>query len=496
MIQTTHTQETSRACTDLNIQLHAYQQQALAFIKQNPYSALFLDMGCGKTLITLTMLYDINPHGNVLIVAPINIARSTWFDEIKKWGFPFNTKSLIVDDAGKKLSRDKRLKAYAHVIEDAKNNHHAIYFINRELIPDLVNNCQPWPFPIVIIDESQSFKSPSSKRFKALKKVRPQIERLVELTGTPAPNGPLDLWSQINLLDQGRRLGTTITNYRDTYFYPTILVYGKPVSWRPKQGAEDVIYNSIKDIAMSLKNTNLALPKCTMNYINVYMDPDEKAKYDKLKQDSVLPVSTTDTAADTSYIIAQSAAILQIKLSQMASGTIYIDTDHNYINIHDKKLEQTDYILRNTDSPVIVAYHFRSDKERLMDYLTKAGHQPQIFDGSPDMVHAWNAGAIPVMLLQPASAAHGLNLQAGGHTLIWYTLSWSLEEYLQTNARIYRQGQTNPVMIHHLICADTIDPKIIRALKNKDTSQQALLEAVNQTLSPWEQGLREQNPYR
>lgn len=328
-----------------------------------------------------------------------------------------------------------------------------------------------WIFPNVIIDESQSFKSHDSKRFKALKKARPYIKRMVLLTGTPAPNGIMDLWAQIFLLDQGERLGPNITTYRNRYFRPGMYVNNHPVNWMPLQGSEETIYNSIADIVISVKNTNLKMPPLTMNTINVYMDDKEKALYNKMKKESVLTVNGED-------VIAANGAVLQGKLSQMASGALYLDDNHNYKVIHKAKLECCEYIINNTPTPLLIAYHFKSDKMMLMEYLTEKGIKAEVFDGSPEMILRWNKRQIPVMLIQPASAGHGLNLQEGGSTLIWYTIPWSLESYLQTNARLYRQGQTEPTFIHHILTDQTIDSRILQAINNKELSQNALLEAV------------------
>ena len=427
-----------------------------------------------NTMTTLDALYDLNPKGHVLVIAPKNIARSTWIDEIEKWHMPLRTKSLIVKPNGKEFSKKERHEVYKQVFSDPPT----IYFINREKIADLVENMPvinrmiQWPFPNIIIDESQSFKSYSSKRFKMLKKIRPAVERMVLLTGTPTPNGIEDLWSQIYLLDQGQRLGTSITRFRETYLQPTIYVQGRPVNWQPKWGAKEEIYRRISDIVISMENTKLQLPELTMNDIYVHMDESEMKLYSRMKKDQVL---TFDDAGD---ITAVNAAVLAAKLSQMASGALYTDDKHNFKVIHKKKLEQVAYILRNLDSPAIIAYHFQSDLIMLEDYLTKSGFDVRRFDGSPEMIHSWNRGEIPVMLLQPASAGHGLNLQQGGHTLIWYTVPWSLEEYLQCNARLYRQGQKEHTVIHHILCEGTIDRHIRRALEKKDASQEALMEAV------------------
>lgn len=333
-----------------------------------------------------------------------------------------------------------------------------------------------WIFPFVILDEAQSFKSYTSARFKALKKVRPQIRRLVELTGTPSPNGLMDLWSQIYLLDQGERLGRTITEYRNAYFIPGLVMNGYPVQWKPKPGAEDAIYSRISDIVISMKNTALRLPPLTFNNVKVYMEPDELKLYKEMKKEFMLTFENGDD--DPTEVIAANAAVLSAKLRQMASGALYTDEEHNYKIIHRRKLEHVAYLLRSTSTPVLIAYHFHTDRIMLETYLTALGFEPQVFDGSTAMYRAWNAGEIPIMMLHPASAGHGLNFQDGGHTLIWYTMPWSLEEYLQTNARVYRQGQKEPVVIHHILTANTIDERVLGALEKKDMSQARLIEAV------------------
>lgn len=462
-------------CDSYNIvQLHDYQKFAHDFILTHPYAGLFLDMGMGKTLTTLSALYDMNPNGNVLIVAPKNIARSTWLDEIAKWKLPLRTRSFVVNEKDRPLSKAKRHELY----EEAQTAPPAIYFINRELVCDLVEHTKHWCYPIVVLDEAQSFKTYNSARFKALKKVRPQIQRLIELTGTPSPNGLMDLWSQIYLLDEGERLGRTITAYRNRFFYPGMIVNGYPVKWTPKPGAEQEIYELISDLVISMKNTALTLPPLTMNNVYVYMEPKEKKLYDEMKKEYVLSFKTGVAEDDVVDVIAANAAVLSAKLRQMASGALYVDDAHNYRIIHRRKLEHVAYLLRSTSSPVIIAYHFQTDKIMLETYLTSLGFDVQPFDGSAGMIRAWNAGQIPVMLLQPASAGHGLNLQDGGHTLIWYTIPWSLEEYQQTNARLYRQGQTDPVVIHHILTKGTIDEQVLRAIDKKDMSQSQLIDAV------------------
>lgn len=463
------------------INLHDYQQIAKDFLMKTPKAGLFLDVGFGKTLTTLAALMDMASQGlisgHILVVAPKAIARSTWIDEMAKWGINASFISLIVNDKGKQLTKKKRIEKY----EQIETQKASFYFINKELIVDLVkwhvDNKKPWPFPTVIIDELQSFKSYKSNRFKALKVMSPEIKRFIGLTGTPIPNGLMDLWAQIYLMDDGYRLGKNITTYRNTYFNPGLVVNNNVVSWWPKEGVEDVIYQRISDIVISVKNPNIKLPPVTYNDVYCYMDPDEEKMYKDLAKDQVLDLQSSDGSEIS--IEAGNAAILSARLSQMASGTLYTDDELNYVVIHTKKLEQLEYIINNTNSPVLVAYHFKSDKSQITNYLTEAGFDVRVFDGSPEMIHDWNDGQIPIMLLQPQSAGHGINIQDGGHTLVWYTVPWSLEEYVQTCGRLARQGQKHPVVIHHLLTAGTIDRKILKVVNDKDNAERALMNAVS-----------------
>lgn len=506
------------------IPLHDYQIQAKDFIKQHESCALYLDMGMGKTLTTLVALLEIKPQGHILVVAPKTIARATWTDEIAEWEIPVRTESLIVNQNGKGLSKAKRLEKY----EQIYTNKPSMYFINRELLPDLVkyvtDNKLKWPFPTVVIDEMQSFKSPKSERFKALKKIRPQINRVIGLSGTPAPNGLLDLWSQIYLLDMGERLGKTQTYYKNTFFDVTRMYNGYAIDWAPKKqmpqlpfeqwinaaynmsvndyqrlyqnqkddinryyneylsnprSAEDEIYSRVSDICMSMKNTYIKLPQLIMQDVYVKMDDDEKKLYNELKAKSILEFGD-DTAT-----VAANAAVLSAKLLQLASGTLYtddtteVDGYRNYKEIHTKKLDMCKYIIDNTNSPVLIAYHFKSDAKRLLENIDDA----VLFDKTPKMIHDWNEGKIKVLLVQPASAGHGLNLQKGpGHTMIWFTIPWSLEEYQQTNARLYRQGQQNNVTIYRLFTHGTLDSQVANAIKGKAMTQDGLLDAIKATL--------------
>lgn len=469
----------------LFLPLHDYQIVAKNFLLQHPKAGLFLDVGFGKTATTLETLLELASinyiSGHILIIAPKAIARSTWIDEMKKWGIGANVVSLIVDEKGKQLTKAKRLALY-NAIETQPAS---FYFINREMIVDLIKwhatNKKVWPFQTVIVDELQSFKSYKSQRFKALKAIEAYITRFIGLTGTPVPNGLMDLWAEIHLMDGGARLGPNITSYRNTYFDPGIVIDGNIVSWNVKNGAEQAIYDKISDIVISIKNPDLKLPPITYNNVYCYMSDEEKDLYKSLMKESVLDLK--DENGNEISIEAANAAILQAKLSQMASGALYVDDSHNYIPIHERKLEQLQYIIDNTTTPVLVAYHFKSDLDMIMKYLTDKGYIAKCFDGSPEMIHTWNSGEIPIMLLQPASAGHGINIQHGGHTLVWYTVPWSLEHYIQTVGRLYRQGQTNPVMIHHLLTYGTIDSKILSAVNKKDISEKELLDAVAATIN-------------
>lgn len=451
-----------------------YQVYCKDFIKTHHYCGLFLPPGLGKTLITLSALHEIQPQGHILIIAPKNIAKSTWLDEIIKWGFPFRTQSLIIDDKGRALKPKDRHDLYQTVLDQPPT----VYFINRELIGDLVTHPPVkdgqayWPYPNVILDESHSFKSYKSQRFKYLKSVRPYFHRLIELTGTPVPNGLLDLWSQIYLLDGGYRLGKNISRYRNAYFRPTIHMNGIPVKWQPLDHSEEIIYKKIQDLVISMDDSHLNLPDRIDNYIKVYMDPPEEKVYKTFAKNQVQEFADLDLA------VAANAGVLANRLTQMASGSLYTGDGHEYVKIHEKKLEHVLYLIENSNSPVLIAYHYKSDKDMLLTYLTKHKVKVQYFDGSPAMQKAWNRGKIPVMIMQPASTGEGLNIQEGGHTLIWYTLPWSLKDYIQCNARLHRKGQKNAVIIHHLITAGTIDVQNMGRLKDKNQTQESLIEAV------------------
>lgn len=442
---------------------HDYQRYAAEFILTHPISALLIDMGLGKTSITLTAIYDLlfdsfEAH-KVIVVAPLRVARDTWSAEIEKWEHLRELRYSVVVGA-----EQERLKALRTPAD--------IYIINRENIQWLVEQSGiPFDFDIAVIDELSSFKNHQSKRFKAFMKIRPRLKRIVGLTGTPASNGLMDLFAEFKLLDMGERLGRFIGQYRNTYFQPDkrngMVVY----SYKPLPDAEQRIYDKISDITISMKAAdNLAMPELISLEYTVQLSEKEREKYDRLKKDLVL--STEDNE-----VTAANAAVLSNKLSQMANGAVYSD-DESVIEIHDRKLDALEDIIESMNGrPLLVAYWFKHDLERI-----KKRFDVREIRSSED-ISDWNSGKIPVALIHPASAGHGLNLQQGGSALVWFGLTWSLELYQQTNARLWRQGQTaDTVVIQHIIAKGTIDEQIMKALKTKDTTQAALISAVKADL--------------
>lgn len=443
---------------------HNYQQHTTQFIIDHPESAIFLGMGMGKTISTLTAINDLIRNRfetqKVLVIAPIRVARDTWPEEIKKWD---HLKGLRVSP----------ITGTAKQRTAAANRQADIYTIGRENIPWLVkHHGNQWPYDMVIIDELSSFKNPQAKRFKALKKVRPKIHRIVGLTGTPAPNSLLDIWAPFRLIDNGQRLGKYITHYRDQYFTPGrrngTIVY----NWNLRPGADQAIYNNIADITVSMRTTDyLQLPEATRQHITVQLPPKARKQVDTLKRDLVLDL-------DDDTIDAANAATLSLKLQQLAGGAIYNETGDNYITIHDEKIQAlTELVDQAQGNPMLVCYWFKHERDRILSAIPNA----RVLDTQQDF-HDWNNGDIPVALIHPASAGHGLNLQAGGHIMVWYTTPWSLELYEQANARLHRQGQTEPVSIIHIDTAGSIDQTVHQALGRKDTTQQALITAVKAQL--------------
>ena len=436
-----------------------YQRYATDFILEHPVSAIFLDCGMGKSVITLTaiqeLLYDRFDVRKVLVIAPLRVARDTWPSEIKKWEHLDKIQySLAVGSETERL--------------DALRQNVGIYIINRENVDWLINKSgHEFDFDMVVIDELSSFKSYQAKRFKSLLKVRHKIKRIVGLTGTPSSNGLMDLWAEFRLLDQGERLGRFISNYRERFFVPDKRNAQIVFSYKPKQGAEEAIYRLISDITISMKSADyLHLPECINNRVEVKVSDEERKIYDELSREMV--VSLKDKEID-----AINAASLSNKLLQMANGAIY-DENKEVIHIHDGKLDALEDLIESANGkPVLVAYWFKHDLQRLKDRFKDAR---QIKDSCD--IDDWNNKRIQIGLIHPASAGHGLNLQIGGSMLVWFGLTWSLELYQQTNARLHRQGQKETVVIHHILCKDTIDEDVMDALEAKDKTQSRLIDAV------------------
>lgn len=448
------------------MELHDYQKYAVKFIEEHPTAALLLEMGLGKTITTLTaidnLMYDMFEVRKVLIIAPLRVARDTWPAEIEKWEHLRHlTYSVAVGTPEERI--------------DALERKADIYIINRENVDWLINHCY-FDFDMVVIDELSSFKSSQSKRFKALMKVRPRVKRIVGLTGTPASNGLMDLFAEFKLLDMGQRLGRFITDFRSRYFQPDkqngYVVY----SYKPLPDAKERIYEQISDITVSMKAIDhLKMPELVMSEYTVRMSEQEKEKYDEFKKELVMEIQDTE-------ITAANAAALSNKLCQMANGAIY-DEENNVIPIHDRKLDALEDIIESANGkPVLIAYWFKHDRSRIARRLQKLNIVCQEIK-TPQSIEAWNKGKIPVALIHPASAGHGLNLQAGGNFMVWFGLTWSLELYQQTNARLWRQGQTSEtVVIQHIITKGTVDERILKALTEKDKTQTALMTAVKAEL--------------
>ena len=437
---------------------HEYQKYAIDYLLKKPVAAIFLDMGLGKTVISLSAIFDLTLDSfqirKVLIIAPLRVARDTWSAEVTKWdhlkGLGYSV--IVGTEADRKMA----------LLQKAQ-----VYFINRENVQWLIEESGlPFDYDMVVVDELSSFKSHQAKRFKSLMKVRPKLKRIVGLTGTPSANGLMDLWAEFRLLDMGQRLGRFIGNFRDTYFTPDKRNQQVIFSYKPKPGAEEAIYRQIADITISMKNTDyLKMPELVMNEIPVRLSEPEWQRYQTLKGEMVLSLNGRD-------IDAANAAALSGKLLQLASGAVYGD-EGAVIKIHDRKLDALEDLIEAANGkPVLIAYWFKHDRDRIIKRF------PAEQLDSEQSIRRWNAGEIPLALIHPASAGHGLNLQAGGSTLIWFSLTWSLELYQQTNARLWRQGQKETVVIHHLVAKDTIDEDVMAALAKKDAGQAALLQAV------------------
>lgn len=437
---------------------HEYQTYATNFILEHPVAAVLLEMGLGKSVITLTAIYELMLNRfevqKVLVIAPLRVARDTWPAEIEKWE---HLQGLTYSVAiGTEVERLAALKRPAH-----------LYLINRENVDWLITKSNlPFDYDMVVIDELSSFKSHAAKRFKSLLKVRPKVKRMVGLTGTPSGNGLMDLWAEFRVLDMGQRLGRYITHYRNNFFVPDKRNQQMIFSYKPKIGAEDAIYKLISDITISMKSADfLKMPECVINEVSVSLSEEEWSVYHELREDMVVDLNNDE-------IDAVNAAALSGKLLQMANGAVY-NEEKEVVHIHDKKLDALEDLIEGANGkPVLVAYWYNHDLQRI-----KKRFSVREIKTSQD-IKDWNNGEIPVAVIHPASAGHGLNIQFGGSTIIWFGLTWSLELYQQTNARLWRQGQNDTVVIHHIIAKDTIDEDIMAALRKKEKIQSALIDSV------------------
>lgn len=451
--------------------LHAYQRTAVEHIKEHPESALFLDMGLGKTVSTLTAIVDLINFfevSKVLIVAPKRVAEMTWGDEVENWQHLNGLRVSVIKGTAKQREAAARAEA-------------DIYTVSRD---NLVWLLQMWggskvPYDMLVLDELSSFKNHQSKRFKAAKVIRRSCNRVVGLTGTPAPNGLIDLWAQMYLVDGGVRLGKTITDYRANYFRAGAQNGGIIYEYKPLPTTANVLSEKIADITLSMKALDfLDMPE--LNYINNYVEMTAKVKkgYEDFEREQVL-----ELLSDDAEITAMSAAALSNKLLQYAGGAVY-DADRNVYAVHDEKIETLKEMIEAANgAPVLVAYNFQHEKARILEALKDYGAEP--LEGV-ESVRRWNAGEIPVLVAHPASAGHGLNMQKGGNRIIWYGVTWSLELYQQFNARLWRQGQRNGVFVHHIVTRGTIDDKVIAALTGKATTQDGLMSAVKELIRKYE----------
>jgi SNF2 family DNA or RNA helicase len=442
----------------MQFQPHDYQIIAMDWIRERPYAGLFLDMGMGKTAVALTvaneLLYDSFDVRKVLVIAPKKVAEDTWSRETAKWDHLRHLRISKVLG-----SREQRLVELAREAD--------IYVINRENVVWLVETLgAEWNFDMVIVDELSSFKNHRAKRFRALRKVRPLIKRVVGLTGTPVPNGYMDLWAEVYLLDRGERLGRTITQYRNQYFY-SVMLPGFQI-YKLRAGAEEQINAAVADICLSMKAKDyLKLREPLRIDVPVVLSNREMGRYKTMERDAVLAVMDHE-------IVGINAAAVTTKLLQMANGAVYDDRGQ-VAHIHDQKLERLAELVEGANGrPVLVFYSFKHDRDRIKQHLKIEVRELQ----TPQDIEDWNAGKIPILLAHPASCGHGLNLQGGGNIIIWFGLPWSLELYQQANARLHRQGQAEGVVIYHLIAEGTVDEEVLRALQGKGRTQEEFLEAI------------------
>lgn len=444
----------------MGFKMYPYQEAAAQWIMDHRAAGLFLEMGLGKTVITLTAVKKLIEQGEVrrvLVIAPLRVAATVWAEEIDKWDHLHGLKA--VKALGDRQERLEAVKAGAEIT-----------IINRENVEwlvDVLSVKKKWPFDMVVIDELSSFKSSHSKRFRALRRARPAMKRIVGLTGTPAPNGLIDLWSQVFLLDQGAHLGRTLGAYRDAYFNPGRRNQQIVFEWLPKPGAERQIYGKLQDFCMSMRAADyLQMPDRLVRTVKVDMIPAARKAYDTMAHDLVLPLQGKE-------ITAENAAVVVGKLLQMANGAVYDEARGVHV-IHEAKLDALqDLVEAANGNPVLVFYAYQHDAARIQERFPEA----RLLITADD-VNSWNAGQVPLMLAHPDSAGHGLNLQEGGHILVWFGLTWSLEKYQQACARLHRQGQKRPVTIYHIIASGTVDEAVLQVLEGKKKLQDALIDAV------------------
>ena len=443
---------------------HGYQIRAQEFIMEHPAAGLFLDMGLGKTVITLSaideLIYDRFEVSKVLVIAPLRVAQDTWSREADKW------------DHLKHLRIAKILGTAEERIAALWEDDVDIYVINRENVVWLVDILEEhrirWPFDMVVVDELSSFKSNQAKRFKALRKIRPMVERIVGLTGTPAANSLMDLWAEMYLLDRGERLGRTITAYRSDYFVPAYGSGSVVYKWKPRRGALEAITRLIADITVSMRAEDyLELPDLIESTISVELDDKARKAYETMERDCLLPFEDDEVTAF------DAAAVMQ-KLLQLANGFVY-DQDHGARQIHEAKMEALDELIEAADGPVLVYYNFTADRDRIL----KAYPDARMLSSDQD-IKDWNDGRVRILVAHPASAGYGLNLQDGGHIMVWMGLPWSLEQYLQAVARLQRQGQKHPVMVYHILASGTVDEQVSKSLQTKDVTQETLLTILKE----------------
>ncbi|EKH7730984.1 DEAD/DEAH box helicase [Staphylococcus pseudintermedius] len=450
----------------MNFIPHDYQKYSIDKIIENKKYGLFLDMGLGKTVSTLTAFSDLQllDTNKMLVIAPLNVAKDTWADEIDKWE---HLKHLRVS---KVLGSPKQRIA-------ALNKEADIYVTNKENTKWLCDQYKKdWPFDMVVIDELSTFKNPSSQRFKAIRKKQPLIKRFVGLTGTPSPNSLLDLWAQVYLIDRGERLETSFSRYRERFFKPTHQVSDHVFNWELRDGSEEKIYELIEDVCLSMKAGDyLDMPERIDAVQSVNLSSKERKLYDELEKHYILESEEDGT------IVAQSGASLSQKLLQLANGAVYTD-DESVRHLHDRKLDKLEEIIEESQGqPLLVFYNFKHDKERIMERFDEV-----VTLDDKGYKDKWNAGKVKILLAHPASAGHGLNLQQGGHIIVWFGLTWSLELYQQANARLYRQGQQHTTIIHHIMTDNTIEQRVYKALQNKELTQDELMKAIKARVKQYE----------